>query len=168
MDPVILAPEYYSDAVTAAEAEAAVTHPTARRRDRFASAEQMIERFAEREPFSLFLPEALRAYCEHGLRPADDGQGMQLVCSPDFEARVYASVRSNPGIHRDVRELDIPVRIIRSMQPRTPADLMNFQYSPTWPDLASAFADAIDTCRPDRPHFLPMQDPDWIAEQLQI
>ena len=207
VDPVILSPELYSadEAALMGEGQAGneghedgrgqgrererdkidldaantVEHPTVRRRNAFASPREMIERFERREPFSLFVPEALRAYCEHGLLPASDrdadggenserGHGMVLACPPAVEARVYATVRSNPGIHESVRRLTIPVRVIRSMQPRTPADLLNFQYSPTWPGLADAFAKGSDVCRPDRTHFLPMQDPDWIAAQLQI
>jgi hypothetical protein len=39
------------------------------------------------------------------------------------------------------------------MEPRTPADLMDFRYSPTWPALATAFrTPAISTARPDALH----------------
>ena len=48
---------------------------------------------ADRLPYSVFDPQSLRDYCEHGLRPADDGAGFQLACPPRFEGKVYPLTR---------------------------------------------------------------------------
>ena len=57
----------------------------------------------------------------------------------------------------------MPVTLLRAMEPRTPADLADFRNSPTWPALATRFRDARDVQRPDRTHFLPMEDPALVA-----
>jgi hypothetical protein len=52
------------------------------------------------------------------------------------------------------------------MEPPTLADLADFRYSPTWPPLARAFHDARDIHRPDRTHFMPMEDPALVAATI--
>src|SRR5439155_23961370 len=84
LDPVILPPERYG-AVRDEE------HFAARRRDRWASPDEMVARFADRPPFSRWDPAVLRDYCDHGLLPAPDGNGFVLACSPAIEAAIYAA-----------------------------------------------------------------------------
>ena len=69
----------------------------------------------------------------------------------------------NPAIHEHIRAITVPVVVIRAMEPRTPADLTDFRYSPTWPPLASRFPHGHDVYRPDHTHFMPMTDPDLTA-----
>lgn len=151
-DPVILAPEYYTqgDALFTADAP----HPAIRRKRDFASPEAMIERFSPRDPYALFEPRVFEDYCRHGLR--DDGKGgFVLACSPEMEASVYGSSRSNAGIHDAARKVDIPALVVRAKQ----TDLMDFKSSPTWPKLASLMPQGVDMSRPDRTHFHPFEDP---------
>jgi len=166
IDPVIMAPHYYRDHDPIPGKRGAGEHPTIRRRNRFASVEAMIERFADRTPYSLFTRRALRDYCRYGLLPAPDGDGLVLACPPQFEASVYVSARSNPGIYESVRRVTAPVTLIRAMQPRSAADLADFAYSPTYPQLAGEFRSAVDHYLPERTHFLPMQDPDKTVELI--
>jgi len=166
IDPVIFAPAAYAGDADARRRRSAADHPTARRRNRFATVEQMIDRFADREPYSLFVREVLEDYCRFGLLPADDGDGLVLACPPEFEASVYATSRSNRSIHDQVRAVRVPVAVVRAIEPPTPEHLSNFAYSPTWPALAGAFEDGRDCYLPGRTHFLPMQDPRLTAELI--
>jgi lipase len=163
IDPVILAPDFYASDEKIPGSRGEQEHPTARRRDRFASAEEMIERFESRRPFSLFTRQALHDYCKYGLLPAADGSGMQLACAPEFEASIYVSARSARTILEDAERVQVPVTLVRAMEPRTPEDFFNFEYSPTWPELASRFPDARDLYIPELTHFIPMQDPERSA-----
>ncbi len=152
-DPVILAPEFYAapEALFAADNP----HPASRRKRDFASAEAMIARFRERDPYCLFAAQVFEDYCRHGLLPDPAGEGMVLACAPEVEASVYASSRSNAGILDAARRVDIPVLVVRAQH----SGLNDFKSSPTWPELANILPQGTDMDRPDRTHFHPFEDP---------
>lgn len=151
-DPVILAPEFY--AADAALFTSDAPHPAIRRKRDFSSPEAMMERFADRDPYRLFEPRVFEDYCRHGLQ-AVDGGGYELACSPEMEASVYASSRSNAAIHDIARQVQVPVLVVRAEQ----TNLNDFKSSPTWPELASVIPQGEDLHRPDRTHFHPFEDP---------
>jgi lipase len=66
-----------------------------------------------------------------------------------------------------VHALDIPVLVVRA-RPMDPAikpwDPLG---SPTWPGLAAEFPQGRDLFRPDRTHFLPMEDPAGMAALIE-
>ena len=156
-DPVILAPDYYAPGQESFSAEN--RHPTARRKRDFASAEEMIARFATRDPYHLFAPSVFEAYCRHGLVPAASGEGLELACPPEVEASVYETSRSNGAILDAARLVNIPVLVIRAQS----SDVPDFKGSPTWPGLAGILPQGRDLHRPDMTHFHPFQDPDDAA-----
>jgi pimeloyl-ACP methyl ester carboxylesterase len=160
VDPVIASPAAYH---LPHPAMGSGMHPAARRRSRFASAQEMIERFATRRPYDLFDAQSLHDYCTHGLLPAADGEGVELACTPLNEAKVYMVGRSNASVYASVRALTIPVWVIRARQRTADADPFDYSYSPTWPELAGEFRQGHDRLIPDRSHFLPMEDPDQVA-----
>lgn len=163
IDPVIGAPEDYGDpAAWPDDAE----HPTARRRARFASPEEMIDRFRDRPPYAGFTPEVLTDYCRFGLLPEPGGDGFTLACPPPVEASIYRTARTRAGIHRAARNLDLPVEIVRMKEPAPDRDAMDFSSSPTWPGLAALFPRARELHLPDRSHFLPMESPQMVADWL--
>lgn len=147
---------------TIASGEGAL-HPTARRKRFFESPAAMIERFRERAPYSVFTPEALDAYCTHGLLPRADGSGFELACPPDIEASIYMTSRTNGAVYESVRALDLPVLILRAKLPSDRRDAMDFSSSPTWPELAGRFAHGRDIHFAEHTHFLPMEIPERIA-----
>ncbi|MCW5890958.1 MAG: alpha/beta hydrolase [bacterium] len=161
IDPVIAAPALYG---TRAWSTGDDQHPTARRRDRWTSPDEMFDRFRTRAPFDTWDPGVLRDYCVHGLRP--DGDAFVLACAPAFEASVYMAALAAGPIHASVRAIDVPVLVVRAKEPRDPRDLRDFRYSPTWPHLAAAFRHGRDLHLPDRTHFLPMEDPAFAAELI--
>lgn len=141
-------------------------HPTARRKNRFESPQEMFERFEHRHPYSLFDRAALRAYCEHGLLPAPDGDGFVLACSPDTEAGIYMTSRTDPGVHEAVRALRVPVVVLRAKSSSHREGIMDFTTSPTWSGLAGEFPNGTDVYLPEWTHFLPMQAPGLVAEYV--
>ncbi|MEE4201605.1 alpha/beta hydrolase [Erythrobacter sp.] len=151
-DPVILAPVFYEAELPGFSPDQ--PHPAIRRKRDFASPEEMIERFADREPYSLFERRVFEDYCRHGLEPAADG-GWTLACSPEMEASVYASSRSNRAILDAAEKLDIPALVVRAKT----TSLKDFKGSPTWPGLADTMPRGRDLHRPDRTHFHPFEDP---------
>jgi pimeloyl-ACP methyl ester carboxylesterase len=159
IDPVIGAPAAYHRPPP----PPGTLHPAAQRKNRFASAQEMFERFADRPPYSVFDTQALMDYCQHGLKPADDGHGFQLACAPGFEGRVYPMAMGNAGIYASIRALQIPVLVVRA-RPQDPSvkpwDALG---SPTWPPLAQEFRHGRDLQLMDKTHMLPMEDPGLVA-----
>lgn len=152
-DPVILAPEAYDPEVMPFSSEN--RHPTARRKRDFASAQEMMERFRDRDPYRLFAPRVFEDYCRHGLVRAPSGEGYELACAPEVEASVYESSRSNAAILDAARSVAIPVLVVRALH----TNLFDFKSSPTWPELAGILPQGTDMHRPDMTHFHPFQDP---------
>jgi len=161
LDPVILDPAVYGDRHGAfASAE---DHPVARRRNRWASWQEMYQRFADRYPFSAWRPEVLEDYCRYGVLPAADGDGFELACPPAVEASIYMG-NAKTDVHDLVPAVDIPVTVVRARE-RSAGDgqEMDFSKSPTWPRLAGAFPRGHDVYLPELTHFIPMQDPELVA-----
>ncbi len=168
IDPVVAAPEAYlggGDLPAFGEGE---LHPAAKRRNHFGSVEAMIARLKDRSSFPRFDPLMLRDYCEHGLVPADDGDGFVLACPPEIEASVYMSSRTNGGVYESIRSLQIPVLVLRAQEPSAEmSGPMVFSTSPTWPGLAAEFPDGREIHFPDKTHFLPMEIPDKVAALIR-
>ncbi|MEL7198200.1 MAG: alpha/beta hydrolase [Pseudomonadota bacterium] len=160
-DPVVLEPEYYASSETFFTADN--PHPTAKRKRDFASPEAMIERFTDRDPYNIFTPRVFEDYCRHGLLPAPDGKGYELACTPEVEASVYASSRTNSGILDAATTVETPTLVIRAKR----LGIMDFKGSPTWPQLASTMPNGTDLDRSDRTHFHPFEDPDDAAKIIR-
>ncbi len=58
-----------------------------RRRRTFASRDEAYENYASKPPLDAFVPEALRAYVDHGF--VDTADGIALACDPELEARTF-------------------------------------------------------------------------------
>lgn len=164
LDPTIATPEAYGDAAPLMPVEGDV-HPAARRKDDFASPEEMIERLLPKGAYGRFETRILDDYCRYGLVP--DGSGrFRLACRPEVEASVYMTSRSNGAVYDSVRSLDIPVTIIRAMAPPDDASRGDFSFSPTWPGLVDEFRNAREIHLPDCTHFIPMQMPDEVIRVI--
>ncbi|MDA0353720.1 MAG: alpha/beta hydrolase [Chloroflexi bacterium] len=135
-----------------------------KRRDEWASADEMYERFSQREPHSRWDPRVLRDYCEYGLVPDAAGAGFRLACPPLVEAMTYA--RGEHDLTEEAARLEIPVRVLRA-RPRDPADPASaFSGSPAAVDLASWFQHGEDVYLPQYTHFIPMEAPGLIAQHV--
>jgi lipase len=159
LDPVIRPQEGY-------RGEWKESHFAARRRNQWASADEMFQRFENRPPFASWDRTVLRDYCDYGLLPAPDGNGFVLACPPATEASIYAnSSRPESNIYDEIARVTAQVQVVRSarqFQEGTP----DMNVSPTAPDLASYFQKGADVHLPDRSHFIPMEAPAWVAHAL--
>ncbi len=167
IDPVITSPSDYRGDGWKIDLVDGEVHPTAKRKNAFASVQAMIDRFREREPYVRFVPAALRDYCQWGLVPAPDAEGLVLACSPATEASVYMTSRSNPGVYDSIRSLDIPVMILRAKRPPADRSVMDFSSSPTWPGLVGELRLGRECHLADHTHFIPMEDPDLVARYIE-
>ena len=162
VDPVILDPAAYGNPALFPSAD---DHPVARRRNRWRSPEEMFERFKDRHPFNVWVPEILMDYCRFGIVP--DGDGFVLGCPPRVEAAIYAG-SAGRDIRDTIRKVTHPVVVLRAKARPSPDrhGAMDFARSPTWPGLAAAFADGRDVYHPELTHFMPMQAPDLVARYI--
>jgi lipase len=167
IDPVIAPPHAYDRGGWTLVDHDPRHHPTSKRKSRFDSPAAMIARFRDRVPYKVFHPAALRDYCEHGLLPAPDGDGYVLACPPEIEASVYVTFRTNADVYASIRAIDIPVLILRAKEPPADREVMDFSSSPTWPALVGEFRHGREIHYADRTHFLPMEIPGEIAEQIR-
>lgn len=162
IDPVILEPDVYlGDQHIVPDP---MDHPVAKRRSHWDSAEQMAGRFAERPPYALWDRDVLRDYCVYGLLPSGDGQGFELACPPKLEASIYQNApAASPYDWAD--RVKARTHIWRAPQ-RPRADAMDFANSPTWLGAEAAFGAETDRLWPDHSHFMPMEAPQLVAQEM--
>ena len=165
IDPVIVSPAEYS-AASGVSMGADWQHPTAKRRNHWASPDEMFERFKDRAPFATWDRAVLRDYCEYGLLQDASGNGFVLACPPEFEAAVYMAARGNAAVYDSVRAIDVPVLLVRVMEPPPDRNWMDFRYSPTWPGLIDHFRRGRELHLPDETHFFPMEKPAQVARLI--
>lgn len=164
VDPVVLAPEQYTDQSSRNFQFESGDHPIARRRARWESPKEMFENFRERHPFSLWRPSILRDYCEFGLlRNSED---YELACPPKIEAQIYMWT-SQCDLRGLLDKVTLPTVVMRGKQRLGQRQAMDFSNSPTWPGLADALPNARDVHLPDLSHFIPMQRPDIVAAEIR-
>ncbi len=164
VDPVILAPETYRDWPRERKYASADAHPVARRKADFKTWTELHDRLRDRMPFALWRADVLRDYCRHGVL-AKPGGGFTLACPPIVESAVYMG-SGGTDIYPEIRALPHDVLVVRA-PPRDAAQLqMDFSRSPTWQRLAAAFRRGRDVYRPDLTHFIPMQEPDFVARAI--
>jgi lipase len=136
-----------------------------KRKNEFRSAEEMIERFRNKLPFSRWHPQVLRDYCEWGILPR--GEAFVLACPPDIEASIYYESKA-PGsdIYAEIARIEQPVTVIRAGRTRKPGEF-DLSTSPTEPDLASHFASARDVVFEECTHYIPQEAPARVAEEIE-
>lgn len=165
IDPVIMSPDRYAQFRIFAEGLEAKDHPVSRRKNQWRDAREMYERFRERAPFNSWQPAVLRDYCDYALRPANGAELRQLACDPVNEASLYLSQMGNESILAELPSINTPVTLLRA--PAGDSALPDLSTSPTWPALASALPQCHEVYLPDLNHFIPMQDPELVADYIR-
>lgn len=162
IDPVIFAPEFYTGANHIVPDPA--DHPVSKRRNRWESAAQMQAHFSQRKPYATWQADVLADYCQYGLLPADDGDGMVLACPPLLEASIYQNAqRSSPYGLAD--HITADVTVVRAKLTERASE-MDFSGSPTWPLAAQNLNHGRDLYWPEHSHFIPMEAPEKVAAML--
>ncbi len=158
IDPVIFPEAWY----TGAGEELGMV---ANRRNRWANWDDMFRRFKDKKPFDRWNRKVLLDYCEFALSPSPGGSGFVLACPPEVEAAIYQhSTDPDANIYKELASVRVPVQVVRAS--RFTTDARDFTLSPTAPDVASKFPNAVDRRYPDHSHFLPMEAPDLTADLI--
>ncbi len=158
IDPVIFPKAGYTTQISEGE------HYTARRRNEWASSDEMFERFKDRSPFDLWDRAVLHDYVDYGLLPNPDGDGFVLACPPAIEAAIYRQ-SGGSNIYPQLETVMIPALIMR-LGVRSSFSPDDMAGSPTNPDLWRHFQHGHDMQLTDYTHFAPMQNPAHIAQLI--
>ena len=137
-----------------------------RRRNQFDSLQDAFDRFRAKDVFADWTDDALWLYARHGTRARDDGQGIELVWTREWEAHYFATV------YRQIWET------LPKVDGLTRTLLVHPQGSETFPDSVVAdaraalpSADFVDLA--GQGHLFPLAEPrmtarlvgDWLAER---
>lgn len=164
VDPVIMSPEADTGPRDFVKKMGASDHPVSRRKNTWRDAQEMYERFRDKNPFKSWQPDVLRDYCDYALRPIDENGVRTLLCDPINEASIYVNQTGSEIIHRELPSIRTPVTLLRA--PPAEVATRDLSSSPTWP----ALADALPVCREiyleKLNHFIPMQDPALVASYI--
>jgi pimeloyl-ACP methyl ester carboxylesterase len=84
-----------------------------RRRRTFESAEAAFQNWRDKPLFRNWPDETLRLYAHFGTRPSTDGQGVELVWSPEWEAYYFCTAYTRTWEVVPQLSRDIPLLVIR-------------------------------------------------------
>ncbi|MDE0513354.1 MAG: alpha/beta hydrolase [Gammaproteobacteria bacterium] len=132
----------------AAEKMAAMTR---RRSNRFKSREQYVELLEFMPPFRNVVSGVRELVAATTLREAADGNGYELCCPPEYEARIIDYIRSYSPLV-DLDELHCPTKVIGA-DPTLP-----YSYLPTI-DLSDILSVDYDFL-PDTTHLMQLEQPE--------
>ncbi len=131
---------------------------TLKRRRMFDSVESMYSNFDNKPPYKTWRKDILRDYCEFGTRPASDGR-RELKCAPEIEAKFYETARDFDGLGR----------ILRCASPLLV--MFGARGDSLGASLSGKVAQQLKHGRvidvPDTGHFMPMEKPEYAAEQAR-
>jgi pimeloyl-ACP methyl ester carboxylesterase len=130
-----------------------------RRRPSFASRDAAYANFAAKPPLETLTPAALRAYVDHGLRDRADGDGVELKCAPEVEARVFGGGMAH-GTFAHLDEVHCPVTVAMSGDVAGPAQVA--------PLLVEHLPQGSLEHHPTLTHFGPMEDPARVAAAVRV
>jgi pimeloyl-ACP methyl ester carboxylesterase len=125
----------------------------------------MYQNFTGRGSYASWTEAALEDYCQWGLLPDEEQGGFKLACSPQIEASVYVGSQAS-SIGAALKEIPVPVTVLRAKQRDEGSTTLDFTKSPTWPNLADQFKQGRDVYLPDMTHFIPMQAPGLVAAYI--
>lgn len=130
-----------------------------RRRARFDSAQAAYDNFRSKRSFADWSDEMLRIYAEEGTRPSADGDGVELVWSPQWEAFYYRIVYTATWEQLPRLAGLLPVLVVRGATSDTFSSESEAQMQAVVPDVTYAVM-------PGHGHLFPQSAPQETAEIL--
>jgi len=125
-----------------------------RRRDNFASIDDVIDRYTGRGPFTNVDAATLRDYVIHGFRETDGG--VALKTTGENEARTFEGL--DLDLFALLGEVTVAVTVVASGDGESPSLIA--------PSVAEALPRGVLTPWADRSHFGPLEDPDRAAAEI--
>lgn len=166
LDPVIMNRRRYAFVKQMEVTTKPEEHLVAQRRNKWQGPEEIVQRYANRPPFSVWDARVLQDYADYALTEPDADGMRRLQCDPLHEAEIY--IRHDGGtIHEALPKVTVPAKVLRAKMPTDKDDPFDFSLSPTWPGLASELPNGTDLYLPELTHFIPMQAPLLVADHIR-
>lgn len=140
------------------------SHPVSKRRNEWESPSQMYERLSQHKNFASWEKAVLMDYCQHGLEK--QGSSYRLSCPPSAEAAMYGAY-INPAVLESLKSYEKPVSILLARAMKSTESFDDFGPSITRNDLGNMFPNATVKRYPQHSHFLPMENPNLIADAIR-
>ena len=141
-------------------------HPVAKRKNSWASVEEMYQRLSLHPNFAQWESDVLRDYCQFGLTWSNKVGSYILSCPPQVEADMYGAY-IDPKILKQIPLYRNPVRILLARE-RTSEDIPgNFGPSITRSDLPNLFPNSSVHQYDNLSHFLPMENTGLVASEVK-
>ncbi|MGA2410685.1 MAG: alpha/beta hydrolase [Candidatus Binataceae bacterium] len=150
----VLAEPVLIDPANPSERNATLYERTLKRRGVFDSVASILANYAGKPPFDTWRAAILNYYCVHGTREGADGK-RYLKCLPEDEARIYESAPRFDGLAYILRSRN-PLRILYGAR----TDTQGIMFAER---IAADAPQRQITIVPDAGHFLPMEEPDYVA-----
>ena len=141
--------------VASGDASPDIAKAARRRRSRFDSREEVLNRYSSKMPMSFLRPDVLEAYVRYGFRDTSDG-GVELCCSPENEASLFEHHAT--GAFEAAGRIEFPYSIGASGDGMVPSQQTR-RAAQTHPNLT-----LVDY--PELNHFGPLQDPAGLAKDI--
>ena len=165
LDPVVFSPRTYASSGMTKLFDSPEQHPFARSKAQWKSAQQWFDEVRVKSPFNLWDEEVLWDHCFHGIGPAADGQ-CPVLCPPLVAAEAALNC-VDTNIHPMLPSVNVPTTVVRAKTASGVLHPLDSIHSTTWPELAAELPQGTDRYHPDLSHFLPMQRPDLVVQELR-
>ncbi|HYL57908.1 MAG TPA: alpha/beta hydrolase [Candidatus Acidoferrales bacterium] len=129
---------------------------TLKRKRVFDHVEAMFSNFDRKPPYATWHKDILLDYCEFGTRPTRDGR-RELKCTPEIEAKFYETARDFDGLGK-ILKAEVPMLVMFG----TRGDSLGATLSAR---IARQLKNGRVIDVPDTGHFMPMEQPEYVAEQ---
>jgi pimeloyl-ACP methyl ester carboxylesterase len=129
---------------------------TLKRKRIFDSVEALYSNFENKPPYNTWRKDVLRDYCEFGTRSTPDGR-RELKCAPEIEAKFYETARDFDGLARILR-CTVPLMVLFGARGDSLGASLSGKVA-----RQLKHGKVIDVA--DTGHFLPMEKPEYAAEQ---
>ena len=151
VEPIVFPPPY-------GEYEGPQVRLARKRRNSFASRQEARDNFADKLPFSAWHPMAFEGYLDCGL--IETTEGTELACRPQDEVAIYQAATEH-------RVWDLLPNV------EAPVTILAGEFSDTHPAaFLTRTAERIPNSRFEvvagTGHFLPMEKPDRVADQIEL
>lgn len=157
LDPIIAGPTHYGRRHD-------TPHPVEKRRAKWSTAGEMFQSYHQRKPFNTWNEAVLKDYCHYGLLANAGAKALELACPPAIEGSIYNnSLAPEANILSDLWQIESNVLI---MQP--PRDHSRPVENLLPDNLHEYFPYATTVTVPHLTHFIPMEAPELVAEQIKL
>jgi pimeloyl-ACP methyl ester carboxylesterase len=150
----VIAEPVLIDVMNLPEGPADLRERTIKRKRTFDSVDAMYRNFEHKPPYATWRREILRDYCEFGTR-ADANGARSLKCPPEIEAEFYASARDFDGLGLLLKS-PTPMLVMFGEKTDSPGLMLKDR-------IAAGAPQRRVMVIPGATHFLPMEQPEYVA-----